>query len=296
MSEDTYAFTHETMGTVWNIQIVDILKEDFNKISKEIISYLDEFNIQYSRFRKDSLVTELSLRSGQMTVPHECVEMLSLYSRMSELTHGLFNPFIGHTLSDLGYDSEYSLKEKTSVRPTPNFSDAIEILDDKTICIREPVLVDFGAIGKGFAVDAVSAMILDKGYASIVDGSGDMKNTSDTELKIGLEDPEDMTKVIGSLKIHTGSIASSSGNRRFWKGRDGERRHHIIHPQTYESPKFIRASWVKHASCAVADALATALFLVPPDMFSESYDFEYILINKDRKVKKSFGLDMQLFS
>lgn len=296
MSVDTYTLTHETMGTVWDITIHTISEKTFKEISQIITHYLDSFNSDYSRFRKDSLVAEMSVKTGRMVVPHECVEMLKIYEKLAALTNNVFNPFIGNTLSDLGYDSDYSLQEKDDIRPTPGFHDALEIVDDCTIYIHEPVLIDFGAIGKGFVVDTVSRMISKHGYSSVVDGSGDMKNFSDSILKVGLEDPHDVTKIIGSLHMGKTSLASSSGNRRFWRGKHEKSRHHIIDGQSYESPDFIHASWVLHESCAVADALATALFLAPPEIFIEEFDFDYILMNKDRKVKKSTGFDVQLYS
>ena len=288
-----HSLEHEAMGSPWRVTIWDDLSSaTIRSLERKIQSYLDSFDATYSRFSNTSFIAQLARTHGEMSVPAECVTMLRTYVDMCELTNGLFNPLIGQTLSDMGYDQSYSLKPKEKIMQPPHLPDVINIIDDTTIHLSRPVVIDLGAIGKGFAVDALYQILYDAGLETYtVDGSGDMRHIGAHPMTVGLEHPKDTTKVIGTASLHNASMASSSSNRRRWATY-----HHIINPRTRRSPKIIEATWVCHVEATLADALATALFLVPPEVLLEKYIFEYVILNQDMKVKKSSGWDVQLFT
>jgi len=99
-----------------------------------------------------------------------------------------------------------------------------------------------------------------------------------------------MGQVIGKVDFLSGAMCSSAGNRRAWGGF-----HHIIDPDTRQSPTEIIASWVIAPEAMIADALATALFLSPPEYFQQHFEFEYLLLNKHLRVKRSKGFAAELF-
>src|SRR5690606_19289386 len=115
-----------------------------------------------------------------------------------------------------------------------------------------------------------------------VNGSGDISYSGNEVIKVGLEHPKDQTKIIGVVDLTKGSMCSSGSNRRSWG-----KYHHIIDPDSLASTTEIIASWVIAPSATIADALATALFLSPPEAFASEFDFEYLLLNKNMKVKRS---------
>ncbi len=86
-----------------------------------------------------------------------------------------------------------------------------------------------------------------------------------------------------------GALCGSGTNRRRWATY-----HHIIDPHTNHSTTDIVAAWVLSDSATLSDALATALFLAPPENFS-NFNFEFCLLNKDYKIKRSAGFTAELF-
>src|SRR3989344_3659400 len=161
----------------------------------------------------------------------------------------------------------------------------INLLEKNRILITEPVLIDIGALGKGYFVDLIVAFLRKEGITNfLVDGSGDMyyQSSENRTLKIGLEDPSDETKVIAKVDFSGGAMCSSAGNRRKWR-----QYHHIIDPISSESPKDILATWAIAQNTALADGLATSLFLVSPETLLPHYDFEYLIFNTARRVKQS---------
>lgn len=286
------SFEYESMGTHWEVSIWDKVEKDrFLKIQKDIVLMSDVFDHTYSRFISASFVSQISTSTGIIKVPDDFIEMLKIYERFFKLSQKKINPLIGATLSDLGYDAEYSLKKKKIIHPTPNLLDTVIIKDQNHIEIKQLVIFDFGALGKGYFVDKVFEYLVEKGFKHIlVNGSGDIHYQGEKPITVGLEHPLDTTKVIGTIQFQHGAMCSSGTNRRAWEGY-----HHIIDPQTLSSPNEILATWVLADSAALADGLATALFFVTPEEFFSHYKFEYLLLNKHMKVKRSPGFKAVLF-
>ena len=109
-------------------------------------------------------------------------------------------------------------------------------------------------------------------------------------VRIGLEDPDDATTVIGVGIIKDASICGSAGNRRKWAGFT-----HIINPATLASPTEIIAVWVVADAALTADALATCLFFVPASKLSGAYKFEYFIMHSDRSFERSEDFQGEIF-
>ncbi len=288
-----FTFAYESMGTHWEVSIWDDIKAPFFKeIEEKVISSSADFDQTYSRFIADSFISELSSQTGKVKVPEELVTMLRYYKKLYKLSGGKFTPLVGTTLEDMGYDREYSLKEKGSIHPIPDFDKAITIIDDHQIELHTPSLIDLGALGKGYFVEKIAKLLTKNNINHyLVNGSGDICYAGQGKsIKVGLEHPHDSKKVIGMIEMTEGSMCSSGSNRRSWG-----KYHHIIDPDTLSSTTEIIASWVIAESATVADALATALFLSPPEAFITEFVFEYLLLNKDMRVKRSEGFKAKLF-
>lgn len=283
------------MGTQWKISLGDTLSE---KASTELFSACErkahEFDASYSRFRADSLVTDLSGKTGIQEVPTDLTQMLRIYEILYHASDGALSPLVGFAISDLGYDASYSFQKKAHIRSVPKFTDALSIIDDTHIELREHVLLDIGAIGKGYFLDRLKEFMLRSGIEHfLLDGSGDIVYRSPHEtITAGLEHPSDATKVIGSIELRSSSLCASGGNRRQWGGM-----HHIIDPTTLSSPQEILGTWVLAESAALADGIATALFLVTPEMLEDHGipHFEYCIMNSASHVKRSKDFSARLY-
>jgi FAD:protein FMN transferase len=306
---------YESMGTSWEISIWDeVSDEEMDIFKKEIFDMSDNFDKTYSRFIRSSLVWKIAESAGVYEVPKDFVNMLKMYMDLYELSEKKLNPLIGFTISDLGYDDVYSLKEKADIRPTPDLFETVEILEGLEghlssssfkIKTTQPVLFDFGALGKGYFVDKISEYLKNKSLKRfLVNGSGDIYYSGGTgagvgakekiPITVGLEHPSDQTKVIGTTEIKEGSMCASGINRRKW----GEY-HHVIDPLTSRSTptkRGIVAVWVIAHSATLADALASCLFFVQPErLLEKGIVFDYVIMNADNLIKKSEGWKGELF-
>lgn len=285
---------YSAMGTGWAVTIWDdITDERFASLSSEILRKSGEFERTYSRFLPDSFISRIATETGVIETPPDLVPMLRLYRALYVPSGKKLNPLIGNTISDLGYDPAYSLKEKDVIRPTPDFIEALRIIDDLHIEMREPALIDLGALGKGYFVDRIADYLLDEGIEEfLVDGSGDIRyRRTSGIIRAGMEDPDDHKKVVGVLELTgEGALCASSGSRRAWGTHT-----HTIDPQSLSSPKEVVATWVRAKDAALADALATCLFFVSDEQFRPAHDFECAVMQNGRQVFLSPGFGAHLF-
>ncbi len=288
-------FFLDGIGTKWQI-VINEKEENFSvekvdKVLLEIKNKMAEYEKVFSRFLPDSLVTEISKKAGEYVLPFEAKEMFDLYKDLYDLTDGVVTPLIGNTISDIGYDAVYSLKPKENISRPKAWE---EVLDYKypNLVVKEPVLLDFGALGKGQMIDIVANILKSHGVENfMVNAGGDIAYQDKKEfLRVGLEDPEDFSQAIGVAKINNQSLCSSAGSRRKW----GEYTH-IINPKTLKSPKDILALWVIAPKTILADGLATALFFVSPEKLVKKYTFDYMILFADHSVRYSPFFKGELF-
>ena len=288
----TAEFSFEAIGTHWQVDVYDLGFTPHQDLLQQIKRRIDIFDKHYSRFRADSLVTEIATRAGEYTLPADAKPLLDLYRQLYELTGGAFTPLIGQVLVEAGYDAQYSLQPKVLHQP-PTWAEALEYTFPK-LRTRQPVLLDFGAACKGYLIDLV-AQVLEQNHihSFCIDAGGDIlyRPKAGETLRVGLENPNDLNQVIGVASLCRQSICGSAGNRRVWAGF-----HHTINPHTLTSPQHLLATWVVADTTMVADALATCLYFVPAATLAQVYDFEYLVLYPDFSIEKSNGFTAELFT
>lgn len=284
--------TFEAIGTKWDIEATCPTKKVEDICTSLIQSRIETFDKTYSRFRKDSLIWKLSVDGGSVEFPQDFPELISIYKQLYDATSGAFTPLIGNTLRDAGYDESYSLKLKEKKLHSPPRWEDIIVYDHQKLSVKRPVLLDFGAAGKGFLVDILSMILLEHGiHEFTIDGGGDISHRGGTAIRVGLEHPSDTSLVIGTVDIQDMSICGSSGSRRKWGNF-----HHIMNPFTLDSPTAILSVWVIAKNTMVADGVSTALFFEEPEVLRTRFSFEYFILHEDYSFRKSEGFNAILFT
>jgi thiamine biosynthesis lipoprotein len=284
MLEHNYRF--EAFGTEWVIETNDAVSLAVKKVIQDRI---EAFDTTYSRFRDDSLVTEISHIAGEHVFPPDAKELFNFYKNLYGVTGGKVTPLIGDMISRAGYDAVYSLQAQPQM-PALTWNEAMS-WNGLALTTTQPVMLDVGAVGKGYAVDIV-ATILDEHFDEyVVDASGDMRHKGTRKNTVGLEHPLELGKVIGAVEVQNKSLCASATNRRSW----GEGMHHIFDPDTMAPTKEIIATWVIANEAMVADGLATALFFVDANKLRKIYDFEYVRMHASGLVEYSPYFEGKLF-
>ncbi|MDR0937291.1 MAG: FAD:protein FMN transferase [Oscillospiraceae bacterium] len=135
---------------------------------------------------------------------------------------------------------------------------------------------DFGAIGKGYALDLAASFLQGKPFAGTISLGGSVAaigrkpGTADGAWEIGIQDPsgDGLARTIALLP---GQFTATSGTY--------ERGNHIIDPRTCAPVISQRSLTIVANSGAVADFLSTALFVEPNEGLAEKYNAETFWLN-----------------
>lgn len=260
---------------------------------REVDAVIARYDRAWSRFRPDSGVHELARTGGPVDLGPEAAPLLGLLEELRRCTGGAMDPLVAASLAHLGYDAATSLDAAPGFRPAPR---ADVTVDGAAVRVRPPALLDVGSAGKGQLADLVAGVLAAAGHERFtVDASGDLVVVG-PPLRVALEHPFDPSAAIGVVEVEDGAIAGSAVNRRAWSGADGRRLHHVLDARTGAPVEAVAATWALAATAMEADALATALFLVPPEALEDRFAFRWVRMRTDGVVSASRGIRGELFS
>ena len=136
--------------------------------------------------------------------------------------------------------------------------------DASTVYFTDPaVKLDVGAIAKGWATQRVAetepeGLLVSVGGNVCATGP---KDRNGTPWVVGVNSPEG-DGYLHTLNITEGSVVTSGDYQRFFTV-EGKNYHHIIDPETLMPSEYWRSVTILCQDSGLADALSTALFLLP---------------------------------
>ena len=213
-----------------------------------------------------------------VNVEKPILDLLKDCKKYAAATGGKVNAAMGSVLS-LWHDARSAAIDDPANAALPDIGalqaaaehtdlDAV-ILDESasTVFISDPeVQLDVGAIAKGWAVQQVAqkaptGLLISVGGNVCATGP---KDETGTPWVVGIQDPAGGDKYLHTLNITGGSVVTSGDYQRFFSV-EGKLYHHIIDPDTLYPSAYWRSVTIVCADSGLADALSTALFLLPQE-------------------------------
>jgi thiamine biosynthesis lipoprotein len=282
----------DAIGTKWMVEVREELDDNtWESLLVRIYARIQDFDMSYSRFRPDSLVSKMAMKAGKYDLPPDGPKLLNFYHKLYTATSGKVTPLIGQAIADAGYDASYSLQPK-QMKAVPRWEDVVSY-SEKSITLQQPALLDFGAAGKGYLVDIIAESLIKAGLEDFtIDASGDIlhRSKAKVEAKIGMENPQDISEAIGVVSLGNASLCASAGSKRQWSTFT-----HMIDPDKLESPSDILATWVVAEDTMTADGLATALFFTRAEDLRKEFEFSWAVLNNDMSLEWSKDFPVQTF-
>lgn len=277
----------DAIGTTWRLTTPTPLAD---ATLDRVHATIDAYDRVWSRFRDDSVVRGLARTGGTAVLPDHAAELLDLYDVLDARTHGGVSPLVGASLERLGYDATYRLHPDGPPLPAPR---DVVVRDGATLTLARPALLDVGAAGKGQLVDLVAAELRTCGVGEyVVDAGGDLVHRGPDALRVGLQVPGDPTRVLGVVEVRDAALCGSASDRRAW----GDGLHHVLDARTGAPVHDVVATWVLADRAMVADALATALFLVDPDLLADLVVHTYVRVHADGRARYALDLPGEVFA
>ncbi len=137
--------------------------------------------------------------------------------------------------------------------------------EDSTVYITDPeTSLDVGAIAKGWATQKVAenapqGMLISVGGNVCATGP---KTPEGTPWVIGVQDPKGGEDYLHTIYVSGGTVVTSGDYQRTYTV-EGKQYHHIIDPDTLMPGEYWSSVTVVCDNSGLADALSTALFLLP---------------------------------
>ena len=134
----------------------------------------------------------------------------------------------------------------------------------------------------------------------VIDAGGDLLARTNKPIRVALEDPDDPSCAVGVALIGDGAFCASAPSRRHWEVAVNEQTHLAIHhllnaidglpvQQTEATWVAVRSASFGGYPTAVADGLATALFVADPNELSSTFAFDCATLDVDRHATISAG-------
>lgn len=294
------SFAGETMGTTFTVRVRLGAGVRLEQASESVRTALDAVNRSMSTYDAESELSRLNRapEGVRVGISHDLWNVLSLAEWVHGQTRGAFDVTVGPLVAAWGFGA-------AAASDPPDTSELEGLLKrvgmthveldeaERSALKRVPgVTIDLGAIAKGYGVDRAAEGLERLGIEHyMVEVGGEIRTRGrpepDRRWVLGIEEPSPGARsVYGRLRIDTAALATSGDYRNFRE--IGDRRiSHTLDPRTGR-PVARRTASVSVVSrtAAEADALATALGVLPPDeslALAEERGWAVLLLLHDEK-------------
>lgn len=276
--ERVRAFSGPTMGSSYELKVVSTLKKA--GVARNAVELeLETFDLAFSNWRDDSEIAMVNAHRSvaPIEVSERFAAVLQTALRVAAATDGAFDPTV-KPLSDLYRAAKQAPDEPLSEAA---LAEAAALVDHQLVTVeglqlvkaRPDVQLDLDGIVAGAAADRIGAHLEHLGVSSFyLQITGEVlcrgAKPDGTPWRIGVVDPtssEGDQAAVVALPLRDAALCSS-GDYRNQAVVGGAVMHHVFDPRTGRNPahRVVSAS-VLASSCAVADALGTALMVLSSD-------------------------------
>lgn len=270
---EEYKETRLCLGAYATIHCFYDKKIDMAEVSRRCWNRIDQ--IQKEMDARTSAVTgdisRINASGGdRFEVSDDVFRVLEDAVKFSRLTNGAFDVTV-QPLIELWKDADRrgQLPDKESLknaRDKIGYENIILEAPNRLIFKKPGMKIDLGGIAKGFTSDEVAKILRKNGIRDFfVASAGDIFCSGAPPGKkaweIGIQDPKNKSKIIGTINLRNRGV-STSGNYERFVTIGGERFSHIIDPRTGYPQKYVISATVIAPSNEETDSLATALCIL----------------------------------
>ncbi len=257
----------------------DAFRKQAQAVHDELLEYHQLFDI-YNSYEGINNLKTVNDAAGiaPVAVDQRIIALLKDCKEYHALTDGKVNAAMGSVLylwhvarnDGLNDPVNASLPDRKALEEASAHTDFDCVVIDEaasTVYITDPVVrLDVGAIAKGWATqraaeNAPSGLLISVGGNVCATGP---KDKTGTPWVVGIQDPDGGENYLHTLYVTEGSVVTSGDYQRNF-AVDGKLYHHIIDPETLYPASHWRSVTILCADSGLADALSTALFLLPQE-------------------------------
>lgn len=274
--EQLQSFSGRTMGTQYNVTLV-ANEVQAGLVARQISAELSDFSDIFSTYIRTSEINQVSAAPvGEwIEVSDHMYRLLELALQVAQASDGAFDPTIRPLVDLWGFGP---LQRPDAVPDATEITQALATVDWQALQLQDgqvrklaPLSLDLSAIAKGYGVDIIAEILAQAGYQRyLVEVGGEMRlqglKPNDELWRIAIETPDSVARQAYKVVEITDIGLATSGDYRNYFEENGKRYAHTIDPRSgWPIDHQMASITVLADSSALADAWATALYIVGPE-------------------------------
>lgn len=269
MQSSLFHFPFKALGSACDIQLYSSTKTQAQHIANLIIADVLRIEHKYSRYREDSVLTAINRVAEQgssIQVDEETVALLNYADTCFQQSEGLFDISSGVLREVWDFKSQVIPRQKQITAVLARIGwDKVILAGDSLSFAEKGMQLDFGGIGKEYAVDRAATICMQQGIQhGLVDLGGDIKiigpHADGRPWSVGIRHPRKKGELMSSINVFRGGVASSGDYERCII-LNGKRYSHILNPKTGWPVRGFSSITVIAEQCVIAGSISTIAML-----------------------------------
>jgi thiamine biosynthesis lipoprotein len=303
--EKIYRKTMVLMDTLVAINVVADSPERADAAINSAFDEIGRLDKLLNFFSASSELSSINKNAGisEVRVSPETLDVIEKAVYVSEKTHGAFDPTIGPEIALWDFHSQKIPDDNIVSERLPLVNYKLIRIDKKKSTVylgKKGMLMDLGAIAKGYAADKAVEELKKKGIkAGLVAVAGDIRafglKPDGKPWRIGIKSPRPVNngdEIMATVELTDMAISTSGDYERYFIS-NGKRYHHILDPKTGHSADGCRSVTVIAKNGFQTDAFSTGVFVLGPEKGMEvlkHMGFEGVIVDKNGNVETTPGL------
>ena len=263
--------TRLLMGTVVRITVSRSSKTRAEQGMGQAFAEMERLIALFDRHQSGTVLSQLNTQQRVTDAPQEFVALVEKAKGYNQLTDRAFDVTVLPVLELMERHSNPRGELQISRK---ELQEALALVDISGLCVngrsvslaKQGMAVTLDGMAKGYIVDQAATVLKAQGLDHfLINAGGDIRVSGEKRARapwtVAVEDPSKQGGYPAVLQLREGAVATSGVYERYF---DKTYEHsHLLQPSTGTSPADCLSVTVKAPTAMEADALATALSVMP---------------------------------
>jgi thiamine biosynthesis lipoprotein len=272
---ETVALARHAMATRFEIVLNGNHPVALRAAGEEALAEIERIEAQLSLYRPSSEITRINARAARepVRVSPGVFALLERASTLSRETGGAFDITIAPLVRCWGFMGEGGLVPGAEALAEARNRVGMRFiqLDPEALTVRferEGMMLDLGAIGKGYAIERAAELLQDAGIASALLHGGTStvyalgRAENGEPWKVAIDHPQETAspRLLATVPLENQALSVSAVWGKFFESA-GRTYGHVLDPRTGQPADSALLAAVVLSSATESDALSTALLV-----------------------------------
>jgi FAD:protein FMN transferase len=259
--------TFYAMASTCEVHVDTAVREDAARVLTLVAAEALRIEAKFSRYRADNIVHAINTAGGRpVTVDDETARLIDYAAELFALSEGKFDITSGVLRRIWRFDGSDRVPSPEQVENVRKLVGWHRVRWQRPLIALEPGMeIDFGGVGKEYAVDRAAALAAPLTERCLLNFGGDLRalgpHADGRPWQVGIEAVDHLSTASRVVEVYRGGVATSGDSRRYLL-KHGRRYGHILDPTTGEpvvgAPRSVT---VVADTCTQAGMLATLAML-----------------------------------